>query len=617
MHVWSLERLERCRVAVGPGTVVTFAFHLELDFVVGERTQVAVLINDLDRDERQILAVGLDLTAVGHEFYVVRFACGVHLGFGHRLAVFIVSHHFHRSRFILGVHPHQAVTLLAQEACRAHGVFAVVNLYRQVLCALALALAVDEHFGRGVVGVDEYRRHFAFAAFPVPVWQYVQRFGFLVPVAAVEVIAVFRQACKVENAEQRGVAWPIAVIRSGFAKVVKAGPHKFAYAIGEVVVLDEVVFGQVRPTAVFNVVGRCLVVGIFLHRAANNREFVHTAGTYRRGCFAAENDLLRQLVVVDLVLVRAVVESRHVHHGSHVVVDNGIGVVHALSYGACGVFAVANVLQVTRDFGTVIVALVGNFVADAPHHHAGVVAELVQQVHHVFFRPFVEELVVAVVHLRSFPFVKCFGHHHHTHFVAGTYQLGCRHVVGSAYCVATHVLENANLAANTGIVGNAAERAEVVVVAHAAEVGVLAVKEEALAGDKFKRAHAEGGGVLVFQRRAFIYFRHGGVQSRVLGRPQRRVVDNHFLHEAVAIVSRALLFGRSHYFAGGIFQFGNDSVIRYFFALGHFEFRNQIHLCKIIFYLGCSQLSSPHGHMGIFGYVQMHVAVKSRTRIPA
>ena len=61
--------------------------------------------------------------------------------------------------------------------------------------------AVDKQLGRRVVRVDKYRDYFAFVSFPVPVREDVESFHVLVPVTAVEVIAVFGQSGKVDDTE--------------------------------------------------------------------------------------------------------------------------------------------------------------------------------------------------------------------------------------------------------------------------------------------------------------------------------------------------------------------------------------------------------------------------------
>ena len=231
-----------------------------------------------------------------------------------------------------------------------------------------------------------------------------------------------------------------------------------------------------------NVVRRSLVVVILLHRTAHYRELVNATRADSRSSFTAKDYLLRQFLVILLILVRAVVKSSHIHCCSNVIVDYGIRIVHTLCYRTGRIFTVANVLQEASQLHTWITwPLVGHFIAHAPHHHTRIATELVQQVDQVFFGPFVKEFVVTVIHFGGFPFVERFHHDHHTHFVTSADKLGSWHVVRCTYGVATHIFQQTYLATYASLVGNTSKRAKVVVVAHATEVGMLAIQEEALA----------------------------------------------------------------------------------------------------------------------------------------
>lgn len=157
----------------------------------------------------------------------------------------VVGHDLDGARLVAGVHPHQSVAFLPLEVLlRGFGV-AAVDGHGQILGAATLAHAVDKQFSLGIVGVDKHRCDLAFASGPGPVGQDVEGFLILVPVAAVEVVAVFGYACEVDDAEQRAVAWPVGVVGCGFAEIVEACPHELADAVGQILVLDEVILGQV------------------------------------------------------------------------------------------------------------------------------------------------------------------------------------------------------------------------------------------------------------------------------------------------------------------------------------------------------------------------------------
>ena len=169
----------------------------------------------------------------------------------------------------------------------------------------------------------------------------------------------------------------------------------------------------------------------------------------------------------------------------------------------------ADVLQERSHLVAFGAALGGHFVADAPHHHAGVVAILAKHVHHVLLRPLVEEAVVTVLTLGDIPFVERLEHHHEAHLVAELHQLGRGHIVGGADGVATHVLEQRQLAAEGSHIDGSTQRTKVVMVAHALELAVLSVEEEALVSHQLDAADAEAGDVFVHLTAVHVYLRRG------------------------------------------------------------------------------------------------------------
>ena len=286
--------------------------------------------------------------------------------------------------------------------------------------------------------------------------------------------------------------------------------------------------------------------------------------------------------------------------------------------GACGVLAVADVLEEACQFRAYIaVPLVGHLVADAPHHDAGIVAEVVQQIHQVLLCPFVEEEVIAIGHFRAFPAVKGFGHQHHTHLVAGLHQFGGGHVVRGTDGIAAHVFQDAYLSADAGYVGDAAQGAEVVVVAYAFEDCVFSVQEEAFVGDELYGADAEAGGVLVLQRVALVDFGFSRVEGGTVRAPQGGLVHHEVLFETLAVIVRALLLGFCYDLAGSILQLGDDAVVLNFLSFGEGKAGLQIDLGKVPVYLGGGQLCAPGRDVGVFVDDQVYVAVQPGAGIPA
>ena len=68
-----------------------------------------------------------------------------------------------------------------------------------------------------------------------------------VPMASVEVVAVFWQTCKVADSEIAAAAWPVGVVGSRLAKIVVACPNEFADDPWVVLLTTPVVVGKVAP----------------------------------------------------------------------------------------------------------------------------------------------------------------------------------------------------------------------------------------------------------------------------------------------------------------------------------------------------------------------------------
>ena len=294
------------------------------------------------------------------------------------------------------------------------------------------------------------------------------------------------------------MAGPVFVVGRGFTQVIESCPDKFADAPRIVFVLDKVVFGQVRPAAMFHVVRGALLVRIFGHGFAFDGEFVYSAGADGGSGFTTQYEVLGEFGIGFRIGMGTVVETRYVHDCCKVVVYDGVGLVHALGDGAGRVFTMADVLQEPGYMCFSLGSLFRYFIADAPHYDTRIVAVVSDQVNQVFFRPFVKNQVVAVFAFGDFPLVKRFRHDHESHFVTQVYQFGRGHVVGSTDRVAAHVFQDVQLAAQGGFVDGGTQRAQVVVHAYSLKLCPFAVQVEAFLRNDFNGADAEPGGIFVF-----------------------------------------------------------------------------------------------------------------------
>ena len=205
-----------------------------------------------------------------------------------------------------------------------------------------------------------------------------------------------------------------------------------------------------RPRGILRIVGNL------------DGELINATRADGRGRLGTQQESLWQSLDVLLIFVYAIVETWHIHHLCKTAVERLLGVVHALSNGAGRVEMVAEALQADGDEATFGRALLGNLVANAPHHDAGVVAISQNQVGDILLGPLVEEAGVAVLALGVKPHVEALGHHHHTQRVADVHLHLRRHVVRGADGIAPHGLHRLDLADKGRLVDGGAQRAEVV-----------------------------------------------------------------------------------------------------------------------------------------------------------
>ena len=158
----------------------------------------------------------------------------------------------------------------------------------------------------------------------------------------------------------------------------------------------------------------------------------------------------------------------------------------------------AEVLQSAAPFHAfLLVSLLRNLIAYAPHDDGRMVAMMEQEVGDILLSPFIEEACVAVLALRILPHVKAFRHHHHAHGVADLHLHLGRHIVCGADSVASHVLHQPYLAYERGFVDSGAERSEVMVQANALQLAAYAIELEASVLADFHGTDAERSDYLV------------------------------------------------------------------------------------------------------------------------
>ena len=122
--------------------------------------------------------------------------------------------------------------------------------------------------------------------------------------------------------------------------------------------------------------------------------------------------------------------------------------------------------------------LLENFVANRPHEYTRMISVAKDKVSEVALVPFVEESSIVVACLASAPHVETLVHNDESHRVAHVEEFGGRWIVRASYGIATHVFEHLQLTVEGVFVDGRSKTTEVVVVAHAIDFHVLAVKPE-------------------------------------------------------------------------------------------------------------------------------------------
>ena len=489
--------------------------------------------------------------------------------------------------------------------------------------ALAEADTVEEEFA--LVGIGVSHDGDGVARVPVPVGEQVGGVVARVPLGAVEVVAVLGNAREVDDAEIGGVTGPcVGVVGRGLAEVVEARPDELTDGPGVVVHIAEIVVGQVAPRAVLEVVGGTLVGAAVAARVVDVGDSLGVVGQGGEqidaargdgGCrLAAEDETLRGALVRLLVAVRAVVESDHLEDAGEAVFKHAGDLVHARGDRARAVFAHADVLQHLRHAVALRVALGGDFVADRPHHDAGVVAEMVEHIHHVALRPLVEKAAVAVVALAPVPFIEGFAHDHEAHGVAQFDEFGRGHVVGGADGVAAHVAQQKQLAADGIAADGGTEGTEVVVQADALELTHLAVEQEAHVGDDLHAANTEGGGDVLLPFAVGVERGARLVEVGRLGRPEERGGEGEVLLEREVVADVVVAGEGVNSLARGFADEGGAEGDM--LAEGVVHTGAEVDGCQPVGDVGGGDVGAPYGYVGALRGDEVHVAVEPCARVP-
>ena len=393
-----------------------------------------------------------------------------------------------------------------QVGCRpqhspAGRIVSVLALHPQPRERIALhsdGLAVQKQLHRVAVGVAGDGDELSFPTLPVPVWEQVQH-RLIGPLALVEVEAVLAEAARVDDPGGGALRGPARL-----AQVIDAGPHEVA---GHVVVgSDELpqLLGVDVPAPVDPAGAGCGFAG-------EQRAIVAPDAAHRPAFRANHASLRKRLPVDAVILLDAVAPAVHVVIADHVEEGQKLGpgavrrrlrvnAVAARRHQPRGVFSVKNRQQFAQRVRAVGVGLVADFVARAPQHDRGMVAVAMDEVGHVPLVPFVEVVAVPVgadLCFRHLPLVEGLVHDQESHAVAQVQKLLRVGIVAGAYGVTAHLSQQFEAPLPDPLGHRRPHAAGVVVQAHAVQLHLLAVQQEALVGVENRFADADGRIVLV------------------------------------------------------------------------------------------------------------------------
>jgi hypothetical protein len=206
---------------------------------------------------------------------------------------------------------------------------------------------------------------------------------------------------------------------------------------------------------------------------------VNTARADAGSSLRSEDDPVGMLLHDLLVTHRLVVEAGYVHVVDEMISDSVIPFVERGDSRTSRIFFVKKICQPFRFFPSICRFLLRNFIPDAPHNDAGVVAVTPDHVAQIALRPLVEVLAVPVRHFRDAPHVEGFIHDHQTHAVAIFKQFGRWRIVAGANRVDAARLHNLQLPFDGAAVYCGAQCAQVMMQAYPMQLVYLAIQKKA------------------------------------------------------------------------------------------------------------------------------------------
>ena len=506
--------------------------------VIGRRTEVSVLIQDLDGDEAEVCAICRKLGAVGREAEFRRLACRVDGLLADDFSI-LFSYYLNRTRLERDA-PSDVELALG-------------------LALRALRFAIDEKlYFIGVVVVGPHID--GFACLPIPMGEEVQDV-FVRPLRLIHIINVLREARQVDDTKVGATRRP-AVWRR-LADIIEARPD--ILPADERIRLDQppCPFVIVAPRHVAVIIrgageGRVFVglvppIGRDNHLVARHPIIAarHQPGDALRNDKGLAREILRhafepRIVIIkaydiqrpraeEMVIRRGFIAPRRnrarrvelLHHARQLRAEEGV---HAQAILGELRSVVAEVQYQVR-FGEAqgvcprVAPLLQHFISDAPHKDGGVIAVAHDEIRQVALVPCIKIARVVVRRLAFPPHIEGFVHDDEAHPITEVQELGRGRIVRAADAVAPHLLQDFQLPLDGARIDRRPQASEVVVHTYAINLRRLAIERESLGG--IEREGAEAKRRLVGIDDALASFQNRclyRVEVRMLERPERRLL---------------------------------------------------------------------------------------------
>jgi hypothetical protein len=122
------------------------------------------------------------------------------------------------------------------------------------------------------------------------------------------------------------------------------------------------------------------------------------------------------------------------------------------------------------------IALLEDFVADAPEDDAGMIAIALEHADQIGLGPIIEESAIAELCFAVFPFIERFIHHDKPHAVAKIEKFWRRRIVARANGIDATRFENLELPLDCARIDGCAETTQIVMIANAVNRNVFSIQ---------------------------------------------------------------------------------------------------------------------------------------------